>query len=130
MRSSAKCQQKTQVSNMSLEVSLPIKHVWVSHQSDTGYFNSSDKLKGIFLLRMDFFRSRAYTQKESLEVTFFPYVRLSANFAKFNFSKKLNYGTHHIAIYGALVNRKWVGSGMRGIYKRRALAPCDFLVHY
>ena len=24
------------------------------------------------------------------------------------------------------VNRKWVGSGMRGIYKRRALAPCDF----
>ena len=70
---------------MSLEVSLPIKHVWVSHQSDTGYFNSSDKLKGIFLLRMDFFRSRAYTQKESLEVTFFPYVRMSANFAKLNF---------------------------------------------
>ena len=33
-------------------------------------------------------------------------VRLSANFAKFNFFEKLNYGTHHMAIYGAQVNRK------------------------
>ena len=24
------------------------------------------------------------------------------------------------------MNQEWVGSGMRGIYKRRALAPCDF----
>ena len=25
-------------------------------------------------------------------------------------------------------NRKWVGSGMQGIYKRRVLAPCDFCI--
>ena len=28
------------------------------------------------------------------------------------------------------VNRKWVGSGMRGIYKRRALAPCHFYIRF
>ena len=26
------------------------------------------------------------------------------------------------------MNQNWVGSGMRGIYKRRALAPCDFFI--
>ena len=49
------------------------------------------------------FRSRAYKRKGSLEVIFFrnvrPYVFLE------------NYGTPHMTIYGAQVNRKWTGSG-------------------
>ena len=35
---------------------------------------------------------------------------MSANFAKFIFFEKLNYGTHLMVIYGAQVNRKWTGS--------------------
>ena len=51
---------------MSLEVSLPIKDVWVSHQSDTGYFNSSDKLKGIFFIKDGFFLDPERIRKRNL----------------------------------------------------------------
>ena len=52
-----------------------------------------------------FYRSRVYTtRKGSLEVTYFPSVRMSvcpsSNFAKFNFYVKLNYGTPHMTMYG------------------------------
>ena len=55
------------------------------------------------------FRSRAYTQNGSLEVSFFRMsitICMSTNFAKFNIYVKLNYGTPHMTIYGP----KWTGS--------------------
>ena len=57
------------------------------------------------------FRSQAYKQKGSLEVTFSPTICISANFAKFNFFEKLNYGTPHMIIYGAQVDQKWTERG-------------------
>ena len=36
---------------------------------------------------------------------------MSANFAKFNFFVKLNYGTPHMTIYGPEVDQKCTGSG-------------------
>ena len=44
---------------------------------------------------------------------------MSANFAKFNF-KKLNYGTPHMTVYGAQVNRKWNARDLQ------AQGACDF----
>ena len=62
--------------------------------------------------RHNFFRSRAFTRKGSLEVnffnTYFPYVR---KFCDIHFFVKLNYGsTPHMTIYGAQVDRKLTGS--------------------
>ena len=56
------------------------------------------------------FRSLAYSRKGSLEGTFFPSVRMSANFCKIQFFGKLNYGTPHMTISQSpmvQVNRKW-----------------------
>ena len=87
--------------------------------------------------------------KGSLRVTFFS-VRMSANFGKFNLKCQGWLGMGQTTPVSILwtgsrpeVDRKWTGSGpvllsvclhfpylldlMRGIYKRRALAPCDFL---
>ena len=38
----------------------------VSHQSDTGYFNSSDKLKGIFFIKDGFFLDPERIRKRNL----------------------------------------------------------------
>ena len=80
------------------------------------------------ILLLLLFRSWAYKRKGSLEVTFF------CKFCEIHFFWK-NWIMGHIiwlsmdqkwSRIGPEVNQKWVGSGMRGIYKCRALAPCDF----
>ena len=38
------------------------------------------------------------------------HIHMSANFVKFNCFEKLNYGTHHMVIYGTGSERKWIGS--------------------
>ena len=97
----------------------------------------------LFTFNLEFFRSRAFMRKGSLGVTFFfsmsvhPYVR------KFWESPSVSV---QCLSSGPEVDQKLTGiwpevdrksvrcpSGgpevdlMRGIYKRRALAPCDFL---
>ena len=76
------------------------------------------------------FRSRAFLSVRPyvclcLYVRMYEYVGLQI---------KLNYRTPHMIIYGSPseleVNRKWVGSGMRGIFKRRVLVPAIFWFLY
>ena len=50
---------------------------------------------------------------------------MSADFAKFNFFEKLNYGTHHMSIYGAQVNWKWTGSEPEVIRKLKSEVECE-----
>ena len=75
-----------------------------NHRMDQCFDRNTDNRRTISA----FFRSWAYSRKGSLEVTFL-YVRMSTNFAKliFHFFVKLNYGTHHMTIYGTRVNQKW-----------------------
>ena len=77
------------------------------------------------------------SEKPYLHPERMPSLCKSANFAKFIFLK--NWIMGHMKFYWVQVNRKWtsgsepevnqmwVESGMRGICKRRALEPCDFL---
>ena len=85
-------------------------------------------------IKFEFLDPECIRERDLSKLLFFG---MSTNKAKFNFFVKLNDGTHHMTIYGLEVDQKWTGSGpevdwmwsrsgMQGIYKRRALVPCNF----